>query len=431
MAWDIGGGRGESLVVEIVEQTGKMVKMNDIYEKPRITGLSLIPAVLVFYLIFSTFGIGLPIQISIIILLFMGYILSELKMKYNSIALLFFLFLMWASFLFFIGNASGKLQRYVPIPISFFFVLLSYFYGLKENGFKIRYYIYIFIVLYFVLSILEIKYGLILPTSGKYRIEGYQDAFNGIPVTTFANPNDFASAMGIYFIYIYSYCKLQKNNFIFIILPFAFLIIILANSRGVLLSVLLLPLIYSIYNKREVLKNICFYFFILLIFFIGLHFPGIPGLYLKKYLDVFSNISNRTIDNSSLYRLSLIIYTLTNIKYLLIGYGPNGSTVFLNEFPLTNPHNFFLEILIDYGIIGLSFAVLIFHKCFKINISISKSDAPGYLKSSCKATNVLLCLYIIISAVSSSFLSYWSLCWFPIYLTMMHCGIYDKLNYLK
>jgi hypothetical protein len=82
--------------------------------------LSLIPTVLVFCLFFSSFGIRLVIQLSIIILLFMGYILSELKIKYNSIVLLFFLFLIWASFLFFIGNAAEKLQRYEPILISFF-----------------------------------------------------------------------------------------------------------------------------------------------------------------------------------------------------------------------------------------------------------------------------------------------------------------------
>jgi O-antigen ligase len=98
---------------------------------------------------------------------------------------------------------------------------------------------------------------------------------------------------------------------------------------------------------------------------------------------------------------------------------------------VVNPHNFFLEILIDYGIIGLSLVVLIFYKCFKINISISRLGVPDYLNCSCKATNVLLCLHIIISVVSSSFLNYWPFCWFPVYLTMMHCGIYDKLNKLE
>jgi O-antigen ligase len=146
---------------------------------------------------------------------------------------------------------------------------------------------------------------------------------------------------------------------------------------------------------------------------------------------VFSNIKEGNMDSSSLYRLNIIIYTLTNLNQLLVGFGPNGSSIFLKDFYITNPHNFFLEILIDYGFIGLTLVVLVFCTCFKLNITVSKSEVPEYLKSSCRAVNILLCLYIFIAVVSSSFLSYWSFCWFPVYLTMMHAGIFKRLKFLQ
>jgi O-antigen ligase len=334
-------------------------------------------------------------------------------------------------FLLFKGNASEKLVHYANLPIAFLFVLLSYFYGLKSHVFKVVYYIYIFILLYSILSILEIKYNLILPSSGKYNNGEYAKAFEGIPTTTFANPNDFSSAMGVYFIYVYSYCKSQKNKFRFIFLPLAFFNILLANSRGILVSILLLPLVYSVYNKKASLKTIFIYLFLTIIFFIFLRFFGISWHYLNKYLSIFSNIRSGSVDHSALYRINIIMYCIANIKSLLIGFGPNGSSVFLKEFPITNPHNFFLEILIDYGAIGLILILFIFYNCFKLNVFISRKNIPEYLRSSCKATNILFCLHIIFSAVSSNFLRYWSISWFPVYLTMMHYGIFNKLKMTK
>jgi O-antigen ligase len=267
-----------------------------------------------------------------------------------------------------------------------------------------------------------------LPASGKYNNIEYQRMFEGIPVTTFMNANDFSSAMGVYFIYLYSYCKLQMNKSRFIFLFLSLFIIILANSRGVLLSALLAPLVFSLYNKKSVFKTIFLYIILLIMGLVFMHLFNVSGFYLDKYLNVFSSIKNGNRDSSSLYRLNIIVYTLKNLDQLLIGLGPNGSSVFLREFYIINPHNFFLEILIDYGFLGLTLVVAIFYNCFRLNIVISKSEVPEYLRSSCKAVNILFCLYIIISVVPSSFLNYWPFCWFPVYMTMMHDGIFNKLK---
>jgi O-antigen ligase len=279
-----------------------------------------------------------------------------------------------------------------------------------------------------MISILELKYNIILSGSGKYNNVEYQKAFEGIPTTTFMNANDFSSVVGLYFIYLYAHCKSQKNKFRFVVLPVAFFIIALANSRGVLISVCLVPLVYSLYNKEGIFKTLCVYLFLVLVFFLIVVYFKPSSFYLKKYLSIISNIKNGSLDSSSLYRLNIISYTIINIDKLLIGYGPYGSSIFLEGLYIINPHNFFLEILIDYGLVGLILVMLIFFGCFKLNLIISKSDVPEYLRSSCGAVNILFFLYIIISSISSSFLNYWSFCWFPVYLTMMHGGIFNRLK---
>jgi O-antigen ligase len=402
-----------------------------IYERGRITGLSLIPFVLVFCFLISSFGINLVVQFFIVLLLFIGYIFVDFKIRYNPTIILFFLFFLWTFFMFLKGNATEKIDHYISIPIAFLFVVMSYFYGLESTNFRIKYYIYFFILVYFVLSMLEINCNLILPGNGKYNNKVYQSDFEGIPITTFKNANDFSSAMGMYFIYIYSYCKIQKNKSRYIFLFLSFFIIVLTNSRGVMLSVLLTPLAYSFYNKKRIFRTGLFYLFSLMIFFVFMRSFNISSFYLNKYLTVFFNMKAGNMDSSSLYRLNIIFYAITNVKEILFGLGPNGSSIFLKGFSIVNPHNFFLEILIDYGIIGLVIVALIFYSCFKLNVIISKLDVPEYLKSSCGAVNVLFCLYIFISVVSSSFLNYWPFCWFPVYLTMMHYGIFNRLKKIK
>lgn len=207
--------------------------------------------------------------------------------------------------------------------------------------------------------------------------------------------------------------------------------ILLANSRGILLGVLLTPLVYSFYNKKAVVKTTALYLNLSIIVLLFINLFNVSGFYLNKYLTVFSNIKSGNTDSSALYRLNIIVYTLTNLDQLLIGFGPHGNTIFLKGFYIIDPHNFFLEILINYGFIDLALVILIFCSCFRLNIIISKSEVPRYLKSSCNAVNVLFCLYIIISVVSSSFLNYWPFCWFPVYLTMVHNGIYNKLKKLE
>jgi len=390
---------------------------------------NIIPIILFFSYFLSIIGIKLTILISINFLIILIYIIFISKIYFNKIVILFFLFMIWASILYFINDSIEsiiKTNTFFCIVAAALMMLSIYYYSLLEGIKNFNYYIYLFIILSFIIAFLEINYSLILPSSGKYIDEEYARRFFKVPTSIFYNPNDFATVIGILFIYTYSYCLFLKRKIRYIILLFCLYIILFTGSRGVQLIVLLFPLLYSIMKGKSIFKIIILYILIIIILYIFIKLNQIPYVF-KKYLDTFNALNSGQIDNSSLLRLEIIIYTLKNLNKLIIGYGPGGSSLFLNNFSIINPHNFFIEILIDYGFIGLFLSVTIFIMSFKKNLYILRNTDNIEIIASCKATIILMFFFILFSVVPSSLFLYWPFAWFPIYLTMINLGNYKKL----
>jgi hypothetical protein len=330
------------------------------------------------------------------------------------------------TFLLFLGNAVQKFEIYKNLIIAVFMIIGIYHYALYNNTFYFKYYIYTFIIISFFISFLEVKFNFILPGSVKEIDQYYNISFKNIPMSTFYNANDFAAAIGMLFIYIYSYCNILRYTFRYFILLCCFFIIYFTGSRGIQLSVFLFPLIYSFVNKRPV-KRLIIYYVILIMIIIFLFTNNILSVYsMDKYLNTVSSINAGKIDSSSLLRLQMIIYTFKNVKKLIIGFGPGGSSLFLSQFVIPNPHNFFVEILIDYGIIGIILVLGIFGLSLKKNYDLLKKNISYNLKASCKATIILFYLFILFSAVPSSLLNYWPYAWLPVYLTLINMGAYKR-----
>jgi O-antigen ligase len=149
---------------------------------------------------------------------------------------------------------------------------------------------------------------------------------------------------------------------------------------------------------------------------------------MQKYLVSTSKLSQGELDTSSLYRWQIILYTISNIKELLVGFGPGGTSMFLGQFDIPNPHNFFLEILIDYGFLGIILVLTIFGLSFKKNHDLLKKNITHNLKASCKATIILFYLFLFFTVVPSSLLNYWPYAWLPVYLTLINIGEYNRLK---
>jgi hypothetical protein len=394
--------------------------------------LSIMPIILLFgYTLSNILWIKLPFLILIGFVLLIGYIFFSLKYYSNNVITLFFLFFLWVTFLLFMGNAIHKFDVYMNFIAAIFMIVGIYYYALYSNIFYLKYFICAFIFLSFIIALLEVKFNVILPGSVKNINSFYNTSFKNIPISTFYNPNDFATAIGMLFIYIYSYCKLLKDRLRYLVLICCFFIIYFAGSRGIQLSIMLFPFFYSLVNKRPI-KMLIILYSLLIITFYYLFINKMFSLYnMSKYSSAIDVIMSRQLNTSFSIRLQIIVYTFNNIGKLLIGFGPGGSSIFLGQFSIPNPHNFFLEILIDYGIIGITLVLSIFGLSLKINYNILKKDISYALKASCKATIILFYLYIFFSIVPSSLLNYWPYAWLPIYLTLINMGAYKKVKMIN
>jgi hypothetical protein len=334
---------------------------------------------------------------------------------------------MWATILLFKGTAPDRFRIYTTLVISTFMAVGIYYYALYGNVSIFKYFIYMYIFVSFIIAFLEVNFALILPTSGKNVAEGYHITFKNIPTSTFYNPNDFATAIGMLFVYIYSYCKMRRYNIRYLILLCCLYIAFFTGSRGVQLAILLLPLAYSIINKKPIRKLLLSYLIMLSFILLIIKSNYLPDYNISKYSDTVDSLAQGGIDSSSMWRLVVIVYTFANLGKLVIGLGSGGSLLFLDPFPIKNPHNFFIEILIDYCFIGLILSISIFVFSLKMNYMLIKENISDNLKDSCKATIILLYSFILFSVVSSGLLNSWSFAWFPVYLTLINLGTYKRI----
>ena len=213
--------------------------------------------------------------------------------------------------------------------------------------------------------------------------------YSKMPHGVFGNVNDFATFLyfGIISIFIDIIYNHRHYLYKIVLIIVSLLLIILTNSRAVLYGslafLLLFPIIYYLINHLQ--KGIFELLPIVGSFLIILVLSKYP---LYEIIDRFSSSGNR---ESDLLRLDLIKKSFeVFIRSFLLGAGPGQSTNYLG----TNPHNFFLEILADYGLIiftGVSIMLLIiFYSFLKIR------------NTKLASLNISFCISFLLVSISSS-----------------------------
>lgn len=209
-------------------------------------------------------------------------------------------------------------------------------------------------------TIIHIVIGFLEYNTGKYLfiLDDYylQYLHNKWPVSTFTNTNNYAFFLSLsvcIFIFLIKYSKDKTVKITYLICTIAALLLICATeSRGVVLAILVgvstLLLNKHIFHKYKKQFNIIVYiccsaFLILLISFV---------LISKANLELFQNPNN-----SNTIRLNLTINSfqfLINSNYLGVGAGNfeywMSNYALLPTNGIMNAHNWFLEILSEYGI---------------------------------------------------------------------------------
>jgi len=220
-----------------------------------------------------------------------------------------------------------------------------------SNELNIREFIkfnFLFGVLFLI--ILIHKYGwypTLLSESSFYRLGRIDD-----------NPNIIGRGLGFYIINTLLYLSvIKRNKYINIIsiinISLLFVYLLLTGSKGPLFSMIITLLIVIMYYKKKVS-----------VFIIGVFILTIIGYYLITNVEY---LSNRMIQDTSSYSGRSIIYKTAIREYLkgnsfkiLMGSGMGNYGYFIWKSDVTDyPHNIFIEILYESGLIGISLFIII------------------------------------------------------------------------
>lgn len=185
-----------------------------------------------------------------------------------------------------------------------------------------------------------------------YQVQGLLNkptGFNG-------NPNTFGFVFIILFPFLFFYNKYLKYVSLFFLIFFNFYL----QSRGVFIATLIFFLVYFLINFKEK-----FIYFILLVIFITALIPFLSydfsDLRISSSFDSvnigFDNILNNNIDlysnstdvRSSIYSLGII--NLLNSPLIGLGLGGIQSVLINMNSPIQSFHFYFLEVLVDYGVV--------------------------------------------------------------------------------
>lgn len=172
----------------------------------------------------------------------------------------------------------------------------------------------------------------------------------------------------------------KKYRYLFIpILFIGVVFLVLGMSRGPLIAIMVSLLFYIIFQPVNIVakaRNL-FYLFIPIILFFGIlifvfNF-GAAEVYISR-IEGLENFEDMRRFRRIELALSFIFNSNNiNLETLIFGLGPGG---FANEFNLGYAHNFFIESVMEYGLLGLiSFFILLITGTY-ISIRIIVSDGP-------------------------------------------------------
>jgi len=311
---------------------------------------------------------GASIVIVYIIFFINNYQLLKINHKNKKLLILFFY--IWALYALFqhifLVNKPYSFQFLLVLLINCYIVILIITNSKCIND--VLYFnkaVIISLLINMIIAIWELRTGQHL-----VKLEGEQNIiyYSNKALATFGNGNDFATFLYFGIIAIFIDIIYNKKFIIFkiIIVFIAIILIIIINARGAIYGVVLLLAfwLFYYYTLRYINKSILIIFNIFAIINIFVIIIIILSTNLLESL--IYKISSSSNINSDLYRLELIKGSL-KIFYdsFFMGVGPGQSINILGM----NIHNFFLEILAEYGIIIFIGIIGLF---FNIHLSFSK-----------------------------------------------------------
>lgn len=216
------------------------------------------------------------------------------------------------------------------------------------------------------------------------------------------NPNSFSRFLGMGVlsgIFIYKK-KIKLSNIIIVLtLVVALLYMLLSGSKGPLFSLLISVFIYLLSKFKKIRWKLWLFVLVLIIsyMFIELSLSNVMTDFINnRFLNSDRSLSTRNERYSAVLN-SFKLYTFNDLKLFVFGNGSgNFSYLFENKDHRSYPHNIILEILYEYGLIG----ILLFLKAIVSPVYIairSKLWRNDFVKA------IIICwIYLFINSMVST-----------------------------
>lgn len=250
----------------------------------------------------------------------------------------------------------------------------------KKNAWRL---VYISVVLATLVSIFTMV-TLVQSILQKSIIFTYRASFLG------TNPISYASwcgAINILLISTFPRIKGRKQRSLaFLVVGLLFFTLLAANSRGPLVSFLLTATLMVIINFKKIPKVKLSIAFIAVVALLILFFSLLPTQVTHRYTDIFqgkgASRSYYTVD-SRLFAWKVAFHTATaKISTLFFGTGSGGFSNAITGMDIrVYPHNIFLEVLCELGLLGVFLIVWHFLLIIQDSIKILKEKLSSDQKS--------------------------------------------------
>jgi teichuronic acid biosynthesis protein TuaE len=347
--------------------------------------------------------------------------ISHIKVKNY----LFFLLFWFIYAIFSLGWAKIKIAAVREIGFLIFalsIVFLVVYFFRELNNYNWFYKIWILVLVFMIiLGFWEVITGNHLATS---KLKNAPLRFKHIPTGVYANQNDFATYLTLSIPFLLSLIKYKKNHkkIIGYVLLFSSLyLIILTGSRANIIALIIGIIFWFLFNLdiKNKVKYIFFTFIIFILIFV---------FYPKQIVDLLNEIEyqissvfinySKIKTEGKLGSIGIRINLIKNsLKFVIesfgFGVGAGNAEYYMKTKAvydtrhILNVHNWWFEILTNYGIfifIGyILFYLGVIKELFKIS-KISKKDSYGFMISETLLTSMMI--FLIASISSSSILAF-------------------------
>ncbi|WP_276964952.1 O-antigen ligase family protein [Chryseobacterium sp.] len=347
-----------------------------------------ITPILIISQIFGLYG-GMLQATRILAILFLPFLIKDLNkrlIKGKEVLLFFVSFIIYCVLsmllLTFNNDQSLKELAYALINFIIFVEILNFSRYLSLN--KLINSWFIFVLISIPIAIIEINFNLHFSNSkfGDDSILGGVGTIRKYAAITFGNYNLYNHLLAISFPFILAKFKFISSKLFkifYIVFVLAIVWIVLTNaSRGTMLCLLIATIIYIVfYSSKSISQTIIYTFISVIVSFAGYLYVmnNTAFSYLKTRIE-----QKGLEDNSRKEMINVGIDMFIDSKFLGVGAGNFSETA--NKMTNSNilvPHNLFIELLSQYGIIVFFTFLLLLFKIFNPKRIFKKREIPNYI----------------------------------------------------